>query len=472
MQPSVLAPPIRFGTVAFPLPVPETDSDSSTGPYSSRVTSFSECLYRGAYPKQRNLRFLETLHLRTIVSLTPKPIDDDPVLAQWAKTQNGEVGIAMVHIRTEKPKEETGGLTREGAARALMEVLNRENLPLYVHCLDGVEVTSTLIACLRKIQGWSDVAIEAELARGANSGSSRVKGALDIAPKHLTQFVGRFGEPDGVLMPQRDRIPGWLWPKTNLPLAPQDTWNEKPASVQHPSLKIHFERSESYIASQQARFGAVWSVFSHSRSRTPSTLSISGSSEGATDGHASSMRGSPSHSEVSSGHRHVDHTLLSHTRSSLLSQVVEQADMDASIDTPWSADTELDTRTPRAKPQYVDSDIPPLSSMDLHAPRPTRSANTDALERSISSLDERTPLVQAQDVRHDRALGESDADTAADIIPPLGLDGHVPVNHHIGAPAYDNIDDDDDYDEEEWEEDAYAHTSASLALEALDLDGY
>lgn len=168
---------MRFGTVAFPLPMSEWDAESSASPStSSRITSFSECVYRGAYPKHRNLRFLETLHLRTIVSLTPKPITDDPVLAEWARAQNGGAGIQVLHVRTEKPKEDTGGLTREGAARALMEVLNSENLPLYIHCLDGVDVTSTLVACLRKIQGWSEAVILAELTRGVHAWAAKSAG--------------------------------------------------------------------------------------------------------------------------------------------------------------------------------------------------------------------------------------------------------------------------------------------------------
>ena len=119
-----------------------------------------------------------------------------------------------MHVRTEKPKEDSGGLTREGAARALMEVLNSENLPLYIHCLDGVDVTSTLIACLRKIQGWKEPAIHDELARGVYASTSKSAGPKESAPKHLLQFVERFGQPDGVLLPQRDRIPGWVWPRT------------------------------------------------------------------------------------------------------------------------------------------------------------------------------------------------------------------------------------------------------------------
>lgn len=478
MPRSLLAPPIRFGTVAFPLPSLTFESDSALDSSSSRITSFSECVYRGAYPKSRNFRFLETLHLRTIVSLTPKPIDDDAEFSAWAHSQNRELGIRVVHIRTEKPKEETGGLTREGAARAIMEVLNRENLPLYVHCLDGIEVTSTLIACLRKIQGWTDAAIRSELARGANSAASRMAGAQDIAPDHLIQFVGRFGEPDGVLLPQRDRIPQWLWPGGDA-LEPHDAWHDQPATVQHPTLQIHFERSESYIASQKARFGAVWSTFPHSRSRTPSTLSISESSEDS-HGERRSRRESLSRFLASEPHS-VSHVIRNHSKASMLRQSIDASDYEPPTDLDQSWTEDMDLRTPRARPAHVDGDIPSLQDMD--------STETQAELNSVpsdcvsSSLEERTPLVHPQDAHsgYMRAFSAGE-----DAIPPLGLDqtqGNLerPSTRSTfvdsGAEAdveaeCDDVDDDDMDDDDDDVDDNYDQMRMSLTLDALDLDGY
>ena len=44
-------------------------------------------LYRGAYPREVNFKFLETLQLKTIISLTPNPItkETDPELYNFAK---------------------------------------------------------------------------------------------------------------------------------------------------------------------------------------------------------------------------------------------------------------------------------------------------------------------------------------------------------------------------------------------------
>ena len=44
-------------------------------------------------------------------------------------------------------------------------MINRVYQPIYVHCLNGSEVTSLVIACLRKLQCWSISSTMAEFGR-------------------------------------------------------------------------------------------------------------------------------------------------------------------------------------------------------------------------------------------------------------------------------------------------------------------
>ena len=44
-------------------------------------------------------------------------------------------------------------------------MINRVHQPIYVHCLNGSEVTSLVIACLRKLQCWSISSTMAEFGR-------------------------------------------------------------------------------------------------------------------------------------------------------------------------------------------------------------------------------------------------------------------------------------------------------------------
>lgn len=114
--------PLRFGVVAHSFSIPATDTPQSKagGSSSSRnaaAPSQRQSIYRGALPRRRNLPFLTRLRPKTILSLTPKPLDAlDPEMRAWAEGK----GVKLVHIRCDKPKDDGGGLSREGAARALL----------------------------------------------------------------------------------------------------------------------------------------------------------------------------------------------------------------------------------------------------------------------------------------------------------------------------------------------------------------
>ncbi|KAJ1027629.1 hypothetical protein NDA18_003629 [Ustilago nuda] len=219
-----LTPPLRFSTVAFSC----VDDPSNTEDDPRLHSHHRESVYRGAYPKSRNLYFLSRLHLRTVLSLTPRPLDNDAALLAWSSQSDpspllstpttpvaerpAQMGIKLLHVRSEKPKDESGGLTREGAARALSILLDRRNHPIYVHCLDGVEVTSTLVACMRKVQAWSNPAILAELGRALRDSNSS---EWTEVPSYLSSFLNKFAQPDGIRLPPRNHIPSWLWPAPN-----------------------------------------------------------------------------------------------------------------------------------------------------------------------------------------------------------------------------------------------------------------
>jgi tyrosine-protein phosphatase OCA6 len=93
---------------------------------------------RGAYPKHRNLLFLEQLGLKTIISLTPEP----PIIT---------LDIPVIHYRIEKQKE---FLPTIGKIVQILQLIAQAPRPVFVHCVEGTEVTSLVIMCLRKTMGW------------------------------------------------------------------------------------------------------------------------------------------------------------------------------------------------------------------------------------------------------------------------------------------------------------------------------
>lgn len=117
-------------------------------------------LYRGAYPREINFPFLSTLQLKTIITLTPEPItkDTDPLLYHFAKSEGAE----LVHLectKAGKGKKRGVPLDYSVILEALQIIIHSENSPVYIHCLNGGQVTSLVVACLRKLQFWSSITI-------------------------------------------------------------------------------------------------------------------------------------------------------------------------------------------------------------------------------------------------------------------------------------------------------------------------
>lgn len=131
----VFVPPLRFGCV-------------------------QEDLYRGGYPRRVNFAFLASLNIKTIVSLTPDPIDSttDENLYKFAQDQ----GIRLVYIecaQSGKGKKRGVPMGYTAVVQALDLMIHAKNSPTYIHCLNGGQVTSLIVACLRKVQFWSSIAI-------------------------------------------------------------------------------------------------------------------------------------------------------------------------------------------------------------------------------------------------------------------------------------------------------------------------
>ncbi|KAF8938843.1 hypothetical protein BGZ58_000076 [Dissophora ornata] len=180
--PAPLIPPFRFGTVE-----PE--------------------VYRGAYPKQRNLRYLKRLKLRTILSLIPDAPDD--VFQEFCAQQ----GIRSIHLPVDKVKDNVP-LTYNRAVEAVQIIIDQENLPIYIHCLDGASVTGLVVCCIRKLQTWNISSAMGEFLRYLRGG---------VISSEESAFVEKFSSEINISKP----IPPWLWEG-------QITFKK------HPTLKLKF----------------------------------------------------------------------------------------------------------------------------------------------------------------------------------------------------------------------------------------
>jgi len=158
-----------------------------------RYAMIEDGLYRDAYPTLKNFRFLVRLRLRTVISLTPEPPTVD--LQQFFRSEK----ISSHYVKVDKYNEAVT-LQPRAVAEILQWLINADNLPCYVHCLDGANVTGLVVMCLRKLQNYTLPFIFSEFFRFVR------EGVFVPAEK---EFVRNFGDNLTVNIPPN--IPRWLW---------------------------------------------------------------------------------------------------------------------------------------------------------------------------------------------------------------------------------------------------------------------
>ncbi|KAF9297996.1 hypothetical protein BGZ88_008325 [Linnemannia elongata] len=222
--PAPLIPPFRFGTVE-----PE--------------------VYRGAYPKQRNLRYLKRLKLKTILSLVPD--EPDEVFQEFCREQR----IRPIHLSVDKVKDNVP-LTYNRAVEAVQIIIDPDNLPIYVHCLDGAVVTGLVVCCLRKLQTWNISSAMGEFLRFLRGG---------VISSEESVFVEKFGSEIEISKP----IPPWLWEG-------QITFKK------HPTLKLNFTIPPSEAGAVAASLSSQGVTGAGNQNSTSSSPGLLGSQHGIT----------------------------------------------------------------------------------------------------------------------------------------------------------------------------------------------
>ncbi|KAJ2356544.1 protein-tyrosine-phosphatase [Coemansia erecta] len=150
-------------------------------------------LYRGGYPKPRNFRFLRRQRLKTLVSLIPS--DRDTQLTDYCRAEN----IERICIPVDSPNENVT-LTDEIVSQCLELMTDASRTPLYIHCLDGSNVTGVVVMCLRKLQLWRIASLQNEYLRFEQDG--------EIIPEE-SEFVEAYA---GKALVLPNPVVDWLWP--------------------------------------------------------------------------------------------------------------------------------------------------------------------------------------------------------------------------------------------------------------------
>lgn len=194
------------------------------------TSSSSYAIHRGSCPLPKHLPFLRSLHpLTSIISLTPRPLHEyAPAVVEWASASR--INLLHVPVSLLKVKKKTSLPDPRTIVTVLALLLDKANLPCYIHDEDGSDLLSLVGACLRKLQGWSENAYKAEMARYAlrppafppNSKLTTLsRSYLRLPPpapeslQYVREFLSNTSSTDSDLVlivpPSSTRAP-WLWP--------------------------------------------------------------------------------------------------------------------------------------------------------------------------------------------------------------------------------------------------------------------
>lgn len=201
-----------------------------------RFACVEEGIYRGACPSLRNLRYLTRLNLRALISLLP----DSSLSSLPAPSDDSEYTVPDVPVKDLREfcdktnvrhythvldKYDDGfSHTPELVASVLGQLLDKENHPVFIHCMDGRNNTGMVIMCLRKLQNWDSQAILDEFARYTKDNNFEYN-------EHM--FVKNFNHP--IAAPKS--IPNWflnrIKPSINNNNSPPDTKKDSSNPINH-----------------------------------------------------------------------------------------------------------------------------------------------------------------------------------------------------------------------------------------------
>lgn len=119
-------------------------------------------LYRSSYPSFPHFETLADLELKTIVTFVPEPL---PLAYANFITSNG---IAHHHVHVLANKDESICTDDETVHKILDLMLDPENYPMLIHCNKGKHRTGCMVACFRRVTGWSVEAAIEEYVRYAS----------------------------------------------------------------------------------------------------------------------------------------------------------------------------------------------------------------------------------------------------------------------------------------------------------------
>ncbi|CAE7577903.1 DSP1 [Symbiodinium microadriaticum] len=106
-------------------------------------------VYRSAFPRSKNMSFLESLQLKAVVSLV---LEDYPEQLMDFYSRSG---ITLVTLGIEGNKGAFKGIDKHEFYNVIRIVMDPTKRPLLIHCNKGKHRTGCVIGCLRRLRDWA-----------------------------------------------------------------------------------------------------------------------------------------------------------------------------------------------------------------------------------------------------------------------------------------------------------------------------
>lgn len=106
-------------------------------------------VYRSSFPRGKNIGFLRSLGLKSVISLVPEDYPSN-LLEFYASN-----GIKFITHGFDGNKGPFKSIEDHLFIEAIRDVLNPLNRPLLIHCNKGKHRTGCVVGCYRRSQGWS-----------------------------------------------------------------------------------------------------------------------------------------------------------------------------------------------------------------------------------------------------------------------------------------------------------------------------
>lgn len=169
-----------------------------------------------------NIPFLDLFHVSTIIALTPDSVYDvETKTNKELREYIGLKGIKYIHFATDSSAKDKGKnreipITHSQVVKILEIILRKDSGNTYIFCSNGGQITSLIIACLRKVQLWSSVSIFNEFICYGSSANNNDRIFVD-------EFI------PSLKVPTKPNRVEWLWSGLN-----------ENVIISHPCLK-HIE---------------------------------------------------------------------------------------------------------------------------------------------------------------------------------------------------------------------------------------